>query len=72
MKTLFLDMGIIIGYASYIKNLPKEIEQKELDVFAIDSIKFVTKYKNDYLITCYHIVKDINNFNKRKRRDIDY
>ena len=62
MTCFFLDMGVIVGYASYIDNSPTT------DLYAKPSVEFVKKFEKDEFITCHHIVdNDLPKFQKRRR-----
>lgn len=62
MTSFFLDMGLIVGYASYMENSPST------DIYAKPSLKFVEKFEKDEFVTCHHIVdNDLPKFQKRRQ-----
>lgn len=67
-EVLFLDMGIIVGYANHLKEYNKKFLIDNIDYFCEDSVRLIEKFKNKIFITCDYIInKDLPNFLERRK-----
>lgn len=70
MESLFLDQGVIIGYASYVQETLET--QNYLDIFSLAAVKFFQLNKLKKFVTCFYITEhDLPKFLKRRKIAIE-